>query len=232
MASQRARILDALADVVAAHGWRRTTIAAVSTHASVSPATFTDIFSGLDAAFVSLVRQVTTQAVSLLRDAFEHELIWQLGVIGAVESLMRFFDAEPSLARIWLVEANAGPSEALEQRVKLLGPFLTLIDEGRNVVPGRREPPPFASEALVASMIGILHTRLVTGKTPPFVSLLGELTALLVAPFLDHVEAEQVVQQAEDRYRANMGKPAAAPVSRTANVPKQLAILVPCCFLR
>jgi AcrR family transcriptional regulator len=105
---QRGRMLDALAEIVAAQGLRRTTITAVAAQASVSPTTFTEVFDGVEPAFASLVRHVTVQTVRLACEAYDREPSWQLGVLSGVEALLSFLDSEPSLARVWLVEAFAG----------------------------------------------------------------------------------------------------------------------------
>jgi AcrR family transcriptional regulator len=215
-------MLDALAEIVAASGLRRTTITAVAAQASVSPATFTQVFVSVEQAFTSLVRQVSIQAVRCVCESFDREPSWPLGVLGGVESLLSFLDAEPALARVWLVEAFAGPPEALEQRVQLLAPLMARIDEVRSAIPTSRQPLPLAAEAVVASMLGVLHIRLVTNRASPFIGMLGELATLLVMPFLGQAQAREAARLGERRSRVIAEARGARPSNAPAAVPKLL----------
>lgn len=219
---QRTRMLEALAEIVAAVGLRRTTVTAVTAQASVSPATFTEVFGSVEQAFSSLVRQVSYQAVRRACDAFDREPSWSLGVLGGVESLLGFLDAEPVLARVWLVEAFAGPPEALVQRVQLLKPLVARIHDVRSTIPSSQQPPSLAAEAVVASMFGILHGRLVTHRAPPFIDMLGEIAALIVMPFLGHAQAREAANIGERRSQAITEERTARPLKEPTPVPNLL----------
>lgn len=219
---QRARMLEALAEIVASRGLRCTTITAVAAQASVSSATFTEVFGSFEEAFTSLVCQVSNQTVRCFCAVFDCESSWSLGVLGGVESLLNFLDTEPALARVWLVEAFAGPPEALAHRVRLLAPLAARIDHGRKADPASRQPPPFAAEAVIASMLGILHGRLVTNRVPHFIGMLGELVTLLVTPFLGRADVAEVASLAEQRSHAIAGERAVRPLKASPVVPKAL----------
>ncbi|HEX3693292.1 MAG TPA: helix-turn-helix domain-containing protein [Solirubrobacteraceae bacterium] len=189
----------------------------------MSPVTFRQAFGGVEEAFAYLIQQMTERVVDLIREGFARERSWSMGAVSGIESLVSFFDAEPSLARAWLVEAHAGPAAALEQRLRLLAPLVTLIDDARKTIPARRQPPEFAAEAIVASLIGVLHARLITRRAPPFVEALGELSALLVGPFLGLAAAKEASYIGEARSRASARASSAAPTGRSgALIPRQL----------
>lgn len=215
-------MLDALAEIVATRGLRGVTITAVVAKASVSPAAFAEAFGSLERAFGSLVRQVSVQAARRVCEAFDSEASWPLGVLAGVESLLSFLDAEPALARVWLVEAFAGPPEALDQRVRLLMPIVARIDGARDLIPPSRQPPAFAAEAVVASMLGLLHGRLVTNRAPSFIDMLAELVTLLAVPFLGQAQASEIAEVGERRSRAIAEERAARPPSPPPRVPPLL----------
>ncbi len=52
----------------------------------------------------------------LMSQAFADQDDWREGIRGALESLLMFFDEQPLLARVWLVESLAAGSWALERR--------------------------------------------------------------------------------------------------------------------
>jgi AcrR family transcriptional regulator len=185
---QRARLLRATLEIVAVEGLRGTTIDAVVKRARVSSITFRALFGSIEQAFVELVAEVTARSVDLVRDAFESEQSWGAGVVAGLGALLTFLDSEPLLARVCLVEALAGPPAAVERRAQLLEPLAALVDGAREMLPTDKQPPKATAEASIALVVGVLHTRLVTGQTPPFINCLGELAALVVVQNAIHLQ--------------------------------------------
>jgi hypothetical protein len=69
----------------------------------------------------------------------------------------------------------------------------------------------------VASVAGILHTRLVTGEAPPFIGLLGQLVGLVVCPYLEPHDVVREVKRGEalartitERHASSSSPPPAA----------------------
>jgi AcrR family transcriptional regulator len=219
---QRARILHAMTDIVAERGLYGTTIAAVAKQARVSRVTFGELFGSVEEAFVALVEQVTEWPANLIRDAFLDESSWPASVIAGLEALLVFLDSEPSLARVCIVDALAGPPKALEHRAQLLQPLIALVDGVRHTLPPDRRPPAATAEATVVSVAGMLHTRLVSGRVPPFVNLLGELAELVVYPFLGPEEAAEARRLGARRARSILRRRSIEPPGRRVPIPKQL----------
>jgi AcrR family transcriptional regulator len=219
---QRARILEAMTEIVAERGLYGTTIAAVAEKASVSRVTFTEIFGSIEMAFVALVQQVTAWPANLVRDAFERESSWRDSVLAGLEALLVFLDTEPSLARVCVIDALAGPPAALEHRAKLLQPLVALVDGARETLSPDMQPPPVIAEAAVASVAGVLHMRLVDGQAPPFIGLLGELAAIVVIPFHGAEEAAEAARVGDRRARAIVRERSAKPPNLRVPIPKEL----------
>jgi len=219
---QRARMLEAMTEIVADRGLYGTTIGAVTARARVSRVTFTEIFGSIEDAFVELVKQVTSWPANQVLDAFERESSWRASVLAGLEALLVLLDSEPALARVCLVDALAGPPAALKHRAQLLQPLVGLVDRARDGLPGDAQPLPITGEATVVAVAGILHARLVALQAPPFVDLLGELAALVVAPYLGVKQAEEVGRKGEERSKAIARERSAQPPHLRAPVPTQL----------
>jgi AcrR family transcriptional regulator len=219
---QRARMLEAMTEIVADRGLHGTTIAAVAKQACVSRVTFAEVFGSIEQAFVALVEQVTAWPANLIRDAFERESSWRASVLAGLEALLVFLDSEPSLARVCLIDALAGPPAALEHRAQLLQPLVALVDGARDTLPQDRQPPAVTAEAIVVSVAGILHARLVACQVPPFISLLGELSELVVAPYLGSHEAAEAARIGNERSQAIAQKRSVTPPDLRVPIPKQL----------
>ncbi len=194
---QRRRILDAMVGEVGERGLRSVTIAGVSARAGVSRSTFYELFDDLDACVLAVLRQVASRSTALMSKAFAAEASWQNGVLAALAALLESLDREPLLARVCLLEMLAGGPEVLEHRARELAALNPLVDVGRKQVPARGEPPELTAEASVASVAGILHTRLVTGEAPPFIGLLGQLVGLVVCPYLDPHDVVREIKRGE-----------------------------------
>jgi hypothetical protein len=104
-------------------------------------------------------------------------------VRSALASVLGFLDSEPLLARMWLVESLAAGSRALERRERNLA---ALRDQVLSSWPAGDTwtLPPLAAEGAMASVLGIIHSHIVTGWQTPLIELLGPLMGLVAAQYL------------------------------------------------
>ncbi len=219
---QRARILEAMTEIVAERGLHGATIAAVAKQARVSRLTFTEAFGSIEQAFVALVEQVTEWPALLIAEAFQEGDTWRASILAGLEALLVFLDSEPALARVCVIDALAGPQTALEHRARLLQPLILLVDSARETLPRSRQPPPITAEAVVVSVAGLLHARMVARQAPPFTKLLGELAEQMVFPFLGAKEAAEVAKIGNRRAHAIARERFSRPPVLRVPIPKQL----------
>jgi AcrR family transcriptional regulator len=196
---QRRRLFDALASVLAEGGLRGATVGLVSSRAEVPPSTFRKLFASVDDCFLALLERVHARSIALMFEAFEREASWEDGVLAGLEALLAFLDSEPSLARVCLVDALAGPPEALKRRAESMRRLKPLLDGGLERLPVDQQPPAMVADAAIASVAGILHTRLVEEQAPPFIGLLGELAGTVVAPYLGFSVARRQIERGNAR---------------------------------
>jgi AcrR family transcriptional regulator len=224
---QRRRILDAMVYEVGERGLRGVTIASVSRRAGVSRSTFYELFEDLDSCVLAVLRQVASRSTALMAKAFAEEGNWEDGVLAALAALLESLDREPLLARVCLLEMLAGSPEVLEHRARELAALNPLVDVGRGQARADGEPVELAAEASVASVAGILHTRLVTGEAPPFIGLLGQLVGLVVCPYLDPHEVLREVKRGEALARTISEDAASSSSSPIASVQLPAALRHP-----
>jgi AcrR family transcriptional regulator len=215
---QRKRILDAMVGEVAERGLRGATVAGVCARAGVSRSTFYELFEDLEACILAVLRQVVSRSTALMSEAFVREDRWQDGVLAALAALLVSLDREPLLARVCLLETLAGSPAVLKHRARELAALDPLVDLGREHAHASGEPPELTAEASVASVAGILHTRLVTGEAPPFIGLLGQLVGLVVAPYLDSHDVVREIKRGEEMARVIAEEHSSAPSSSHARV--------------
>jgi AcrR family transcriptional regulator len=224
---QRKRLLDAMVSEVGERGLRGVTVAGVSARAGVSRSTFYDLFTDLEACTLAVLTQVSSRSTSLMSKAFAEEANWQDGVLAALAALLVSLDREPLLARVCLLEMLAGSPAVLEHRARELAALNPLVDVGRKQAPEGSEPIELTAEASVASVAGILHTRLVMGEAPPFIGLLGQLVGLVVCPYLDPHDVVSEIKRGEELAHTIVAERSSGSSSPTASVQLPAALRHP-----
>ncbi len=201
--SQRARLLEAAAEVVAERGLRGASAAQVAKRAGVSRTTFARQFDNLDDCFLAMLDRMLERGTTLAAEAFDRESCWEDGVLAGLEALLVFLDSEPVCARAGLLESMTGFPSGFQSRAQTLGQLGRLVDAAaRQQLALERQPPATTPEAMVVSVLGILRRRLLSGEVPPFVGLLDQLAEVVVAPYLGPTAAAQAASRGHDRAQA------------------------------
>jgi AcrR family transcriptional regulator len=192
--SGRERIIEAMVEVAAERGFENVTVKLLTESAGVSTRTFYEEFDSLRDCFLAALDLSLERAGGLITRAFLREERWQDGVLGALASLLVYFDSEPRLTRIWFVEASAAGSWALQRREYLAGALRSMIVEYW-AARGEEAPEPVAAAGVMASVIGLIQTHLVTERPEPLVELLGPLMGLVTSLYLDKEDVAREVQR-------------------------------------
>jgi AcrR family transcriptional regulator len=224
---QQKRIFAATVGEVGERGLRGVTVAGVSERAGVSRSTFYELFHDLDACILMVLSQVATRSTALMSKAFAEQASWEDGVLAALAALLVSLDRDTLLARVCLVETLAGSPAVLEHRARELAALNPLVDIGRKRAHASGEPPELTAEASVASVAGILHTRLVTGEAPPFIGLLGQMVGLVTGPYLDPRDVARVINRGEAIARSIARERSTAPVLSRVDAPLPPALRHP-----
>lgn len=201
--AQRARIFDALVGVVCERGYADVSVALVCTRARVSHHTFYAVFDSLDDSFLALLDENAARVDGLISGAFEGRSNWVDGVREALAELLAFFDGDPQLAHVLLVEATAAGSWSRTRREEQVAMLRQTI-VARWAPAAEEWPHPRAAEGVMASLLGVLHTHVVTAPHEPFSPLLGSLMGIATAPFLPAELVTREVKQGERVAYANM----------------------------
>lgn len=160
IASQRDRILDAMADAMADGGYVNTSVAAVLKRAGVSRETFYEQFRSKEHCFEAaferaverLVARVTSASTTGDSDGPDLERMRHL--------LDAYFDGlveEPAYARLYLVEVYAVGSRAVARRAELQESFVALIAD---VLGATTEAQRFACRTLAAAVSAMVTARI------------------------------------------------------------------------
>lgn len=125
VASQRGRLIDAMAQVVAEKGYAATTVADVVERAGVSRRTFYEQFSDKEACFLAAYDVGLAVVIGRIKQAVEVSPTagWREQARSGVEAFLALLASEPAFARALQLEIlTAGPA-ALERRTGMLAMF-------------------------------------------------------------------------------------------------------------
>jgi AcrR family transcriptional regulator/DNA-binding MarR family transcriptional regulator len=201
---QRSRMLAAALSAVEEVGYSRMTVAQVISRAKVSRKTFYDVFADREDCFLAALEQAVAQAGRHVKDAYDQETAWREGVRAGLGELLVFFDEEPALARLVLVEALGAGPRVLERRAEILDELAKIVDQGRFATSAGREPPEVVAEGVVGAVFAVLHTRaLGEDGHERFACLLGSLMNIVVLPYLGaRAASRELTRPAPERRRA------------------------------
>jgi len=189
---QRVRILTAMAEVASTRGAGAASVAHIVAQAGVSRRTFYDLFEDREDCFLATFDEALAQAAVTVLPAYESHTRWRGRIRAALLAVLVFFDEQPALARLCVVEALAAGPRALERRAEVVEMLVGAVDEGRAERLARApEPPPLAAEGAVGAVLAVIHRRLVAGGPEPLSGLLGELMSAIVMPYLGGPAAQQ-----------------------------------------
>jgi AcrR family transcriptional regulator len=200
---QRARILAAMSELAAERGAADVTVAHVVARSGVSRRTFYEVFedreSCLRATFEHGVQRASAVASPAFAAARARRQGWEQQLRAALGALLAFFDEEPALARLCIVDGLAGGREVLESRARVIQELVEVVHAGgashkRRAAPrdgGQADERPrdarprrIVAEGVVGAVLGILHKRLQDRDGQALSKLLNQLMGIIVLPYL------------------------------------------------
>jgi AcrR family transcriptional regulator len=181
---QRSRLLAAAVRTVEELGYAHATVASITRRARVSRRTFYDLFSNREDCLVAVLEDAARRIGWEIERVGLDGLPWRERVRGGLWTILSFFDREPALALVCVVQALRGSQGVLERREEILRELAAVLDDGRAEGARGAECPPLTAEGLVGAAFAIVYARLLRGEREPLTGLLNELMGMIVLPYL------------------------------------------------
>jgi len=164
-------------------GYARTTVGSIAGRARVSRRTFYELFANRDECLAAVLEDVVAAVAGELAAAGLEGVAWRERVRGGLWTILSFFDREPALARVCVVQASRGGPEVLKRREEILARLTSVVDEGRLKGARGAECTPLTAEGLVGAAFTIVYARLLRGERKPLTDLQGDLMGMIVLPY-------------------------------------------------
>lgn len=194
--SQRERILDAVANLVAANGYAAVSIDEIANEAAVSLHAFYEHFADKEDAMLVTYELGHAKGLAIVQQAFAAHDSWPQAVHAAIAALFHFLASEPAFAHIALVDAMTATARTAERCNTGVRAFAQMLIPGLDEVPAAARPPAVTIEAVAGGIFEIClrHAELRRIQELPGSTALA--TYLALAPFLGGDEAARIAAQA------------------------------------
>ncbi|HWX87522.1 MAG TPA: TetR family transcriptional regulator [Solirubrobacteraceae bacterium] len=182
---QRARLLAAATVSIAELGYARASVAHITARARVSRRTFYDLFESREDCLLAVLGDTVDRIAQELAGASLEGVSWCERVRTGLWIVLSFFDREPELARLCVVDSASGGPGVQEWRQDLIARLAAIVDEGRpRGARAAARVPALTAEGSVGAVLAILHTRLLNSEREPVSGLLGQLMGMIVLPYM------------------------------------------------
>lgn len=190
LSNQRSRIVASLAEVCAAKGYRGATVEDIIAHAGVSRRTFYDLFSDKEQCFLVAYELAFERLLTTIDAAYwAEERPWPERMASGLQALLAQLAAEPSFARLVMVEVLAAGSRARELRDAALKRFEVFFSPGRGALPMAPAEQQLLASAVVGGLSETLYTRIAAGEATQLPALGPDLLYCALVPYLGHAAA-------------------------------------------
>ncbi len=188
---QRSRLLAAAVRTVEELGYSQATVAHITHRARVSRRTFYELFANREECLLAALESVVESIRGEIAAAELDGLVWRERVRGGLWAILSFFDREPVLARVCVVQALRGSQTVLERREEILAGLARFVDEGRGESQRGAECPPLTAEGLVGAGFALVYARLLRRDSEPLTGLMGDLMGMIVLPYMGPAAARK-----------------------------------------
>ncbi len=192
---QRSRLLGAAVVAVNEEGYANVTVGHITERARVSRRTFYDLFENREACLGALIEGVVERIEREIARSGLDGLSWRERVRGGLVAILSFFDREPALARVCVVQSLRGGPDVLRRREEILSRLTFVLDEGRQAGASSSRGggvTELTAEGLIGASLAIVYARLQReAGTPSLTGLTGELMSMIVLPYLGAAAARR-----------------------------------------
>jgi AcrR family transcriptional regulator len=175
LASQRGRMLEAIAEAVAERGYTATTVADVIGRAGVSRKTFYEHFRDKEDCFLAAYDAGVELLVDALRGAGDEEPDLLAGARARTRAYLETLASEPAFARTFLIEVAAAGPAALARREAVHDRFAALLREqleaARERLPELPVPPDEVYLAAVGATDAVVSRLVARGRVSELAQL-------------------------------------------------------------
>ncbi len=184
----RERILDAVAQLNAKHGYGALTIEMIAEHADVPERAFRSSFDSKEESFATALELGHTKGQAIAERTRAGGGLWRESVRNTIRALLEFLASEPQFTRLAFLDAPLVSPALARRNSEHAAAYAHLVFEG---APQRRNPPPIAPEAIMQALFELAYRYAARDRAAELPRAAVHATYLALAPFLGVTEAAE-----------------------------------------
>jgi AcrR family transcriptional regulator len=200
--SERGRMLDAAATLVAQGGHEALTPGQVTEAAGLPASAFAAQFEGTFDCFLAILDRLSAALLNEALRESESAESWESGVCLAIRALFARIASDPGLARTAFLDAFAAGPVIVCHRAAAMRDF---ADVFARRAPAEGRPSPVVAEAIVGSIWSIAHRHVAEGRQKALPGCWPRAAFVAMAPVIGAEEALEAVRSARDRTVPSQG---------------------------
>jgi AcrR family transcriptional regulator len=189
----RDRIMRAMLRLAASKGATNVTHRDIANTASVSYGTFYKHFQSKQAAQLAACEVVREQLAESVREASAGAPDWPTGIREGLSAYLQTAAADPAATRVMALDALSLGRPGLEFLDKRAEGLKEMLRPGLSLHP---DPPRSISDALAGAILEIVHEHALRRRIEQLPGLHGELTYIVLAPFVGARDASSIAAEA------------------------------------
>jgi DNA-binding MarR family transcriptional regulator len=145
---------------------------------------------------VATLADALEQARARVLPAWQAEGEWSERLRGSLVALLSFFDEQPVLARLLVVESWVGGDDVLEARSRVVSALGDAVAGGEEKVKKGAHVDRLTAEGAVGGVLSLLHARISTGAGEDrLIELTGPLMHMILLPYRGGVRARRELRR-------------------------------------
>jgi AcrR family transcriptional regulator len=182
--SQRQRILDAVANLTAAHGYAALTVEGIAAEAAISLQAFYEHFPTKEDAFLVAYEIGHDTGLALVEHAFDSQADWRMGIRAGIEALFDYLASEPAFAHLALVDVQAASTRVTERVARGVTAYGELFAPGFTEAPRAQRPPRVVTAAIAGGIFELCLHHALQRRMHELPLMVPRATYFALAPFI------------------------------------------------
>jgi AcrR family transcriptional regulator len=189
--NQRARILDAVANLTARDGYAALKVEEIAEQAAVSLVAFYEHYADKEDAFLVAYEVGQGKALAAAERAYSSQTDWRQAVRAGIAALLHFLATEPAFAHMALIDALIATPSTAERSHAGVSAFARMLAPGPEQT-GCKSPSPVTVEAIAGGLFDLCLHYALEGRIRELPELVPSAVYIALAPFLGGEEAAQI----------------------------------------
>lgn len=173
-----------MTEVACERGAANVTVAHVVARSGMSRRTFYELFEDREDCLLIAIEQAIARVWERVGPAYHAPGRWRDRMRASLLELLGFFEEEPALGRLLVVETLAAGPFVLERRSRLVAHLVQAVREGEDESRADPSVSALVAEGVVGAVLTVVHARMLTGEKQAWVELANPLMGMIVLPYL------------------------------------------------